>query len=229
VKPYYEHGGITIYHGDCREILPGIPGVAATITDPPYNVGVNYGQGADADKYPVEWHDARLALMLALCPSPEVVWFPGKVNVFRSGAVSEKAGLRAYWMLGWHRKEFAGDRWLGGPAICWEPIVWGTRSEKPAYEKIFGHMGRDFLVVNSTHGMKIDHPCPKPLRVMQWLVGLFAAEGQAVLDPFAGSGTTLLAAKGMQRQAIGIEQEERFCEIAARRLEQEVLDLGGAA
>jgi site-specific DNA-methyltransferase (adenine-specific) len=69
------------------------------------------------------------------------------------------------------------------------------------------------------------HPCPKPLRWMTWATSLASLPGETVLDPFAGSGTTLLAAKSLGRRAIGIEIEERYCEIAAQRCSQEVLGL----
>ena len=72
------------------------------------------------------------------------------------------------------------------------------------------------------------HPCPKPITVMQWALGRTTDAADVVLDLFMGSGTTLRAAKDLGRRAIGIEIEERYCEIAAKRLEQEVLDFGGA-
>ena len=72
----------------------------------------------------------------------------------------------------------------------------------------------------------VDHPCPKPLPWMLWLVGLVSQEGETVLDPFAGSGTTLRAARDLGRRAIGIEIEERYCEIAVQRLAQGVLEFG---
>src|SRR5262249_54583596 len=150
-----------------------------------------------------------------------VLFFPGTANVFRAPGWLRDP-LRFHRMLGWHRKEFAGDKWTGGPAMSWEPIVWASKGAKPAYNRVYGMSGRDFLVVPSTSRnpyAKV-HPCPKPLPVMQWLVGLFAPDGGLVLDPFAGTGTTLRAAKDLGRRAIGIEQEERFCEVAAKRLGQ---------
>jgi len=75
----------------------------------------------------------------------------------------------------------------------------------------------------------IDHPCPKPIKWMRWAVSRASREGETILDPFMGSGTTLRAAKDLGRKAIGIELSERYCEIAVRRLQQSVLPLGEAA
>jgi DNA modification methylase len=87
--------------------------------------------------------------------------------------------------------------------------------------------GSKAIAIASTDtGEKNGHPCPKPLSWMRWLVSLGSRVGETVLDPFMGSGTTLVAAKQLYRNAIGIEIEERYCEIAAKRLSQEVFDWG---
>lgn len=80
--------------------------------------------------------------------------------------------------------------------------------------------------VNHSIDAAADHPCPKPLNLYLWLVGQCSEPGQLIIDPFAGSGTTLLAAKQLNRRAIGIEIEEKYCEIAAKRLSQEVFQWG---
>lgn len=220
MKPYYQQSGITIYHGDCLEILPGLQ-AAVTITDPPYNVGKKYA--SHKDRMPPEEYQTWLRKRLRLC-GETVVFFPGTSNLMGVPTLLEGTGLQVRRVLGWHRKEFAGDKWTGGPAMCWEPVIWASR-ETITFNKIFGTIGRDFLVVNSTHGdpFRKVHPCPKPEPVMRWLVGLFAPEDGTVLDPFAGTGATLRAAKDLGRAAIGIEIEEAYCEAAVRRLAQEVL------
>lgn len=229
-KPYYEDDAVTLYNARCEDLLPklGTGAVDAVLTDPPYNVGKKYG--SHDDRMTAEEYRAWLAGVLSQCGQVSrdgVIWFPGTTNVFDVAQVALLAGVKPHRLLGWHKKEFAGDKWRGGPAMCWEPVVWGSVAETPFYNTIFGAYGRDFLVIPSTHGNPLAklHPCPKPLKVMEWLTGLFCPRGGAVLDPFAGVGTTLLAAKVLGRRAIGVEVEEAFCEVAVRQLAQEVLPL----
>lgn len=231
MRPYYEHAGITIYHADCRDILGAMePGTFGLIlTDPPYNVGKSYGQHDDALD-PAVYQTWLQSVFTAAAPltSDGLVFFPGVVNIWTAPQLIAGApDLRMVRLLGWHRKEYAGDLWTAGPPLCWEPIVWASRAAAPYWRRQFGSQGRDFLVVNAVHGNPLRqlHPCPKPLPVMNWLINLLAPEGTAVLDPFMGTGTTLLAAKNYGYAATGIELEERYCEIAARRLQQEVLPL----
>lgn len=232
-KPYYEDSAVTLYHGDCREVLPALAddSVDVVLTDPPYNVGKNYG--VNDDRMEPEDYRAWLSGVLGECGRASrdgVVWFPGTTNALHVSEVALAANVRPYRLLGWHKKEFAGDKWRGGPAMCWEPIMWATVVEKPFFNTIFGKYGRDFFVVNATHGDPLakHHPCPKPYSVVRWLLGLFAPAGGTILDPFAGSGTTLLAAKNMHLRAVGIELNEAYCELTASRLSQEVLPLEGA-
>lgn len=226
MKPYYEHGGITIYHGDCREILRGLCS-DVVIADPPYNAGKEYGEETD-DRRDEAAYSKWMVEVLNGCSDASmgnVLWFPGTRNVWRVSEWLARTTLKPLRMLAWHKKEFAGDKWRNGPAMCWEPIIWASHATEPKWNRIFGTGGRDLLVVNATHGNPYAevHPCPKPIQVMRWLISLFAPQEGEVIFPFAGSGTGLKAAKDLGRKAIGIEIEEKYCEIAAKRLSQEVL------
>lgn len=225
---YHEEDGITLYHGDCRDVLPLLEpeSVDVILADPPYNVGKAYGVHDDA-MTPVDYR-AWLVEVLALCAKvtrDALLYFPGAKNVFDAADVLALTPLRPVRMLGWHKKEYAGDMWTGGPAMSWEPIVWASKAERPHFNRIFGAWGRDLLVVPSTHGdpLRKLHPCPKPPEVLRWLIGMFVPEDGSLVDPTAGTGTALLAAKDANRRAIGIEIEERYCAIAKRRLAQGVL------
>lgn len=226
--PYYSHAGIEIYHGDCREILPQLKdgSVDCVLADPPYNVGKQYGVYADKLDTTEYLTEMRLLCLYASRVTRDgLIFFPGTRNVLDVPFWLQGTCLRVVRMLGWHRLEFAGDKWSGGPAMCWEPVIWAsTMPQRPYFTKLFGHQGRDFLLVPSTHGGPKDHPCPKPITVMKWLVRLFVPPYGLCLDPVAGTGTTLVAAKNLGRKAIGIEICEEYCEIAAKRLSQEVLD-----
>jgi site-specific DNA-methyltransferase (adenine-specific) len=206
MKPYYEHAGITIYHGDCREVLGCVSG-DAVVADPPYGIGLDYAS-----------HDDSLEL-----------WFPLMnvvVPMMRRCAPFVVIPSCAINRLGWWYANHAPD-WViawykGSPGHAanigfndWEPhLVWG-KPPAPMHDHF-----------QTVCGFNVDgHPCPKPTEWASWLVYRATTEGGMVVDPFMGSGTTLVAAKSLGRKAIGIEIEERYCEIAAKRLAQEVLPL----
>jgi DNA modification methylase len=211
VRPYYEDGSVTIYHGDCLDVIPQLDlTFALGITDPPYNVGVHYGQHNDRmdpsvyEKWCAEW----LALLRAA--SDRVIVFPGHGNVGMWYRIDKPGGMGCWFK--------PGNPAPGGLfQFCeWEPwLFWG---------KAIG--GSDTIRATVTKQSDTgDHPCPKPLFLFSALI--VRATG-AVIDPFMGSGTALRAAKTLGRKAIGIEIEERYCEIAAKRCAQEVFDLDAA-
>ena len=211
MNPYYSDDSCTIYHGDCREILPSIE-ADAVVTDPPYGVGSWSATGgnsltpAEADEIN-RWDvvPAAETLSLALGRRVAVVWggnyLCGLLGPFRTPLLWDK-GIRGMHFadgeLAWTNFDFGSLRILSYPLAASE--VKGNRF----------------------------HPTQKPVAVMAWSIEQTRSVG-TILDPFMGSGTTLRAAKDLGRKAIGIEIEERYCEIAAQRLGQEVLDLGGAA
>lgn len=231
MKPYYEDAQVTLYCGDWREVLPSLAAssVDLVLTDPPYNVGKGYGRHNDAlpDAEYRLWVTALLREAGRLTRN-SVVYFPGAKNAPWSWEATRDAGLCAYRQLGWHKAEFAGDVWTAGPPMSWEPVIWAHRPDcPPFFNKRFGQWGRDFFVVPATHGDPFAklHPCPKPLSVMQWLVGLFCPEGGTVFDPCAGTGTTLRAARDMGRRSIGVEIDPAYCQAAVTRLAQQPLPL----
>ena len=220
MKPYYEHAGITIYHGDCRAILPAVQGPAALITDPPYGIGWSRATWEDDPAaYPdlIRWLVAEGVRLGGWCFVFQAMpncgrwheWFPAGWRIF--AACKNWAQIRPTGV--WH---------------SWDPVIFWNSGPNSGPNS--GIVNRDYHVGNvaGLFGERAEHPTPKPFDTMQHIVQLGAAKGALVVDPFVGSGTTLVAAKSVGRRAIGIEIEERYCEIAAKRLAQEVMDFGEA-
>ena len=198
--PYYDVDGITIYHGDCLEILPYLPKVDLVLTDPPYGI-----QKWDWDeKYPegIELELIDKANTIAIMCGQWAI--PKCINALGSQylgiiALHNRNGM-TYSPLGFGN---------------WIPCIIGGMRPKS---------GQDLLSFNVT-GDKPNHPSPKPIAAMNRIIIRLTEIGQSILDPFMGSGTTLVAAKQLGRKAIGIEIEEKYCQIAVKRLSQGVLPL----
>jgi site-specific DNA-methyltransferase (adenine-specific) len=225
VKPYYQDDAVTIYHGDCREILPTISPVDLVLTDPPYNC-INRATGGlrtidkgGADSRPVEI-EAAAAEFVRLATGSIYVWCGASflsdwLRAFEDAGLTTRGGV-------WHKPNpspMNGEKmWLSALEFCAfarKPSAYFDSHCKPALWRWPTEPG--------------DHPTPKPMRLMQEQIGASCPKGGIVLDPYMGGATTLRAAKDLGRRAIGIEIEERYCEIAARRMGQEVLDFGSAA
>jgi site-specific DNA-methyltransferase (adenine-specific) len=219
--PYYRDDYVTLYCGDCRDLVPSIIG-DALVTDPPYGIGWSRATWADdPGAYPelIRWLVAwsRRAI-------------PGWCFVFQ--AMPNVGHFHEWFPEGWRLfaacKNFAQFR-PTGVWHSWDPVVFWTNSPNagPNSGPNSGHVNRDYHVGNvaGLFGARAGHPSPRPLDTMRHLVQLAVPAGGVIIDPFAGSGTTLRAAKDTGRRAIGIEIEERYCEIAARRLAQQVLPL----
>lgn len=226
MKPYYEADGIALYLGDCREVLAELRPVAdAVVTDPPYGLSGSSGtinQGRRKAVYRGAWADDLNAV--------RTVYVPGVV-----AALARCGGRGAVTPGTPHAFEYPKpDDMAAIVQPCTHGLSkWGLATWQPVL--LYGKDPRSGLTIqpltftSNGRGFKSSHPCPKADDVMAWLVGRTTIEGQSVLDPFAGSGTTLRAAKDLGRKAIGIEMIEEYAEIAALRLEQQVLDFGGAA
>ena len=212
IRPYYDASGITLYHGDCRDLLPNVH-ADVVLMDPPYNCGVNYGELTD-DNLPwpawCSWFDHIVSLCRAT--APDVFSFLSQTafrKYLRYGA------NKPAWFMEWNKPL--------SMSICampfmphHEPIAyWGDAKRT---KEGGARWGSDIITANVEVGLdRWNHPTPKPLLAMLQMVEKFDG---VICDPFAGSGTTLAAAKMLDRRAVGVEIEERFCEVIARRLEQ---------
>lgn len=225
MKPYYDHAGITIYHGDCREILPTLPKVDLVLTDPPYGERTNRGARNNAgNKSPITYAPMDARLVCELIPAWieiarrwVIVWYDIE-SIGQMAASAPDAYIRAgFWRKPDATPQFTGDR----PAMAGEACAIFHRPGK----KRWNGGGRPAYWEAYTERERLGHPTPKPPKLFTAILTQFSDEGETILDPFMGSGTTLRAAKDLGRKAIGIEIEEKYCEIAARRLEQECLPL----
>jgi site-specific DNA-methyltransferase (adenine-specific) len=236
MKPYYhdEKAGITIYHGDCRDILPQLESVDLVLTDPPYGAGVKYGNSYSDD--PTTYWDWFI-------PTVEIMRGAGRVLAFTHRVKSIGMISGWDWIGVWNKPYSAGNR-IGNSWVLphWEPIYFfGIHASGRQGQLRNSHFRSDVFTFNpedggptrgfgtkerNRHSDIVNHPTIKPLDLFTELAGLLSEPGQILCDPFVGGGTTLRAAKDLGRKAIGIEIEEKYCEIAAERLGQEVLEFG---
>jgi DNA modification methylase len=219
MKPYYQDESCTIYHGDCREILPQLEPVDLVLTDPPYGIqhvsgyaegktwAASWGRTAIANDHSTEARDWALQF---LAGTPAIVFGSWKIDkptgvrqvlIFDKGPAFGMGDLSFPWKNSFEEIYVIGDGYVG------------TRDEAV----LRGHL----VVTWESSGRH--HPNAKPVSLMAYLMSKHP--GSTILDPFMGSGTTLRAAKDLGRKAIGIEIEEKYCEIAVKRLAQEVLPL----
>lgn len=219
LKPYYQDAFATIYHGNSRLILPTMDPVDLVLTDPPYGIGEARGKNksrtnmAVSKDYGVAHWDDR----------PPADWMFGLIREIST-----------------HQIIFGGNFFSLPPSSCW--LVWDkdngesdfadcelawTNLKKAVRRKRFRWAGMLQEKMGDDKETRY-HPTQKPLPVIVWALQQAPEDVKTVLDPFMGSWTTLRAAKDLGRKAIGIELEEKYCEVAARRLSQEVLPLGAA-
>lgn len=206
MRPYYLHDGIAIYLGDCRDVLPALGAFDLLLTDPPYGNGF----AADPTKWqeraghaPEAWDDQTFDCLASILPF-------GEIQVIWGGNYYALPPSRGW--LAWCKPD-------APPSMGGVEFAWTNQSRNARY-----------LVqsISATNAERVGHPTQKPLALMKWCLGQFPAV-QSVLDPFMGSGTTLVAARQFGCSAVGIEVSERYCELAALRLSQNVLDFGCAA
>lgn len=206
IEPYYKDDRCTIYNADCRKVLPWLETFDLLLTDPPYGIG------RDGSRPSTSKHGGRKAYEFKgwdCEPPPEYVL----------QMCIDSANEQVVWGANYFPKVFDGSMgwlvWDKGQDICSSDCELAFSSRQAALRRLV--LNRVALQKDGT-----SHPTQKPLALMKWCLGLFP-EAVRIVDPFMGSGTTLVAAKGEGRQAVGIEVNEEYCEIAAKRLAQGVL------
>jgi DNA modification methylase len=233
MEPYYQDEAVTIYHGDCREVLPSLSGIDLVLTSPPYNKGINSdgrelsadervghykktgrlnergghglwkrntlseGYGSHDDAMPWAAYCDQQKTILALC------W----ATLTDVGAIFYNHKPRIFNLDLWIPTEL-------NPGLPLRQIVIWARNSG------FNFSPTDVWQIPPE--LNTPHPAPFPLKLATRAIETSAAN--RILDPYMGSGTTLRAAKDLGRKAIGIEIEEKYCEIAAKRMSQEVFD-----
>ena len=218
MKPYYEEAGITIYHGDCREILPTLPKVDLVLTDPPYGIGGSTGtinQSRSKTAYLSDFTDDEAYIQAAVVPVIEECITMATAVMLTPGNRCLHLYPKAASFGVFYQPAAVGLQAFGN--LDAQPILYYGKNPSGK------NMGTPCSYVLTEQPEKNGHPCVKPFRAWKKLLSKNSRDGLVVLDPFMGSGTTLEAAKDLSLRAIGIEIEERYCEIAANRLRQGVL------
>ena len=214
MKPYYEQDGITIFHGDCRELLPDLDDSLGVVTDPPYGISYRHGARAGGVRFGMD------GVSIAgddqpFDPSP-LLRFKGGLVLWGANHYASRLPDSRGWLV-WDKRDGGPEMDQSDVELAWTNVLTVARkftrrwsgAVRGSREQAEGRL----------------HTNQKPVALMGWCLSFLGHPG-AIVDPFCGSGPTLVAAKDGGRAAIGIEIEERYCEIAARRLDQGVLELG---
>lgn len=226
MNPYYSDDLVTIYHGDAMDVLPELDEVGAVITDPPYFQPATHYVPARGAKPIRSLGDTSVlthAFKAWASEIDRVLSDEGSAYIFCDGQ-SYASAFAAFWPLG-RVRPLIWDKVVSFNGYTWrhqhELIAW---VERPGAKRVPTGDG-DIVKERGVPQADRLHPAEKPVALMGRLIA--KTEG-TILDLFLGSGSTLVAAKQAGRKAIGIEIEERYCEIAAMRLQQQVLGLDAA-
>ena len=209
MKPYYQHNGITIYHGDCRDVLPHVS-ADVLVTDPPY--GIAYRTPPSPNRPKSNW--TLQGDGTPFDPAHLLTW--PRLVLFGANHYADKLPSSPGWIV-WDKRYGMPSNDQSDAELAWSNVLGSVRTVRCLWNG-----GGSLLAENGP--ARAIHPTQKPIRLMRAVIAMVSQAGETILDPYMGTGTTLRAAKDLGRRAIGIEIEERYCEIAAKRLSQEVMN-----
>lgn len=226
-SPFYRDSHITIINADCRDVLHKLPR-GLTVTDPPYNVGYHY-EGYK-DNLTIEEYQE---LIRVACPLPCVLLHYAEDLCAVSWTLEEIPDKMVAWVYPSNTaRQWRGIGWWGcKPDFDKEGQDYKNPNDKRIMERIArGERARmydwwEIDQVKNVGNEKTGHPCQIPTEVMRRILKI--TDCQLVIDPFCGSGTTLVAAKQLGIRAIGIERNKNYCELSARRVAGELVGLAG--
>ncbi len=223
MKPYYQDEWVTIYHGDCREILPELPdkSIDLVLTDPPYGVsfkkkGKPYMIGDHIN--PLPWLYPTLHKLLK---DDGAVFVFSSMSYVTESLLPFQTYFKLHNIIIWDKVNPIYPRSKGHFRLQYEPILYGSKGLHNLKNKKSG----DVIQCKITQGNARVHPTQKPEGLLFAILESTLDDKRLILDPFLGSGTTAYCAKKLNRKCIGIEIEEKYCEIAAKRCSQSVFDL----
>ena len=243
IEPYYQDKWVTIYHGDCREILPQLPKVDLVLTDPPYGYN-EFGDftGEEANMF---WRDLIYSLENIMAIGCSFYTFTGW-KYYCEARLNIKEHLKYLKTLIWDKRTFIGTRgdiktltyhnisepiilaYKNGTDITFNledvriPTIHNDPRSNPKGKRPGDIIS--VIAIRNNDSSKLDHKGQKPSELLEIFVKASSNKDDLILDPFLGSGTTAFCAKKLGRRCIGIEIEERYCEIAANRCSQSVME-----
>ena len=243
MKPYYQDKWVTIYHGDCREVLPELAEKADMVfTDPPYSSGTRQASNRIAGNIPKRgerWNPERAGIIWdtsfsSFGLSVFMNWF------YRAIKNNMNQGAHIYTFIDWRQYPLLTMSIEGAGLFINNLLIW----DKGVYALGGNYRSQHELIVYASNGVARPlsrhdlgnvlyskrvsngkHPTEKPTDLIKQIINITTVINDLTLDPFMGSGSTLVAARELGRRCIGIEIEEKYCEIAANRCRQSVMEL----
>ena len=222
MKPYYQDDFVTLYHGDCLEVTEWLD-ADVLVTDPPYGIDIEsrfgkwYGVQERVRKKSIIANDKNTTLR------DEVIeqWGNRPAIVFGSWKMPRPQQTQ-HLLIWWKRGHAPGPTNAPFMSQHEEIYIWGQgfKSTSPPMRSVI-----ETKEQRATEVAKIGHPTPKPVGMMELLID--RCPPGIIADPFAGSGATLIAARNLGRKSIGVELEEKYCELIARRLSQQAFSFEG--